>query len=237
MDFVPKNEQIKDIYENKIIPLLSHYSRKDRKYIKKYFYSFIGDYDAPVILMQLYSEFGIISPENDRYNRYVEDIERIFGLERTILDVAEGHIPSFANKVAQKQLNCSRGTIRVIDPKIVIKKARYKTMKIERRKFTLRKKAQSCDLLVAIFPCNATKKVLKYAYTHKIDFYIPLCPCTYYKNKRKFPGKIFTHKEITEMYLKKYLTNIRKKLVEAGLGTLEISYLNNGVSPIIYNRR
>ena len=234
------------LFETRIKSLLAKYPQKDRNSricVEQNFLKDIGKHNVFIELYQLYSIFGMIPPNRDNNYLHMEYIKKHFGLDRNIVDAAGGRFPAFAKIVRQEQIKIGAGTITVIDPSIIQLDEGdplFEGIKLERRQFTLEQPLPPCDLLTGISPCDATEAIIDSACRNKIDFYLAFCPCEYLKWREEHSSEECGSDKMIEIYTKKYIKDARERVYKAGLGELEITFLDNGLPgqvPIIHNVR
>lgn len=212
----------------------SLYDSEALYYILNNFWKKVSSKDSPDILMQVYGELGI-EPTMGKsfYNAHLSKIEEIFGLDKNILDVASGMIPTFANKVAKRQLEIQKGTITIYEPLLLKTTPKYPNMTLHREYFTSETHIKEFDLLTGILACEATETIIESACKNKKDFYIAMCGCTHFK----------TVYPLIPVYADSYqdyvISKAQKLLKEYDNGELVIDHLDGSYNlnyPIIYNR-
>lgn len=217
--------------------------------VRKKFISSIGDFNARTSIMQIYTEFGMISEDECPYHGYLENIGEIFGLDRHIVDISCGYFPVLAEMIAREQLKTKAGTVTAIDEELFITHSKYENMKLIRGGFTLDTDPESLglqlgsskNLLVGIFPCEVTQVIIDFANKYGMDFYIAFCACPYYE---KPSTHLPTKKRMYEIYKEKYIANAEKAARNKGLGIIKTTYLGDSYygntsirTPIIYRRK
>lgn len=209
------------------------YSEKAKQYIEDNFFKEAYKTSNMDILMQLYSELGLDIGKHTFYDEHLERINSIFGLDRDIIEVASGYIPTFANKIAKKQLALNRGTITIYEPELFEEKAKYSNMTIHKEKFTEQTKINKDSLGIGILPCDATEAMIRNFCKNNMDFYIAMCNCNH-KSNNIFPTYQYQNKMVAlaESLLEKYSNNQKE---------LKIDYLDDefvfGYAPIIYTKQ
>ena len=86
-----------------------------------------------------------------------------------------GYFPAFANLVAEEQLKIGKGTITVYDPCLVFNEPKYINMTLHKEYFTTNTDVSNHDLLVGIYPCEATEAIIESAIKNDKDFYVAMC--------------------------------------------------------------
>lgn len=215
---------------------LKQYKDKYRKYqvdiIKEDFWYYLGETEAPDIIMQIYSELGIVGDKGDFYDLHIKKILENFNIGCHITDVASGFFPSFANKLAQEQLKINKGTITLYEPLLVVDKPKFPNMTLKKECFTLNTDITSTDLVTSIFPCEITLPIIEQACRNQKDFYIAMCGCSHLKmGFHIVPPLVFQDHVMLET---------QKLLKEYDNGELVVDYLGDEYEfnfPILYNRK
>lgn len=214
---------------------LRKYSMEDQKYIIENFNKKIGSFWMLLELFQVYTELGMIPDDVNMYQGHFENIKKIFGVDKNILDVASGKLPVFADKIAKEQLKIGKGTIVIYDPALVMDKPKYTNSKLFKQFFSKDIDLANCELITGLMPCDATKEIIDAACTYNKDFYVALCLCSH----PGFESEYISDTNFIPSY-QKYIDYARKMVSEYGLGTLEEIKLDeryNVHTPIIYNKR
>lgn len=228
-------EQIADRFYLFLEEYEKDYKTEAFEYIKEHFWDYINEYMCPDILMQVYSEIGAEPIKGTYYNTHLHNIERLFGLDKNIIEVASGMIPAFANKIAARQQKLQKGTITIYDPLLLRTTSRFPHMTIHKEPFSRTEDLSSYDLIAGLLTCEATEEMIVSACEQRKDFYIAMCGCDHIASSNPFymtyvPGRYINH-----------IINLAKKLMkENDNGTLEIKYLNKKFDceyPILYNRK
>lgn len=200
------------------------YGQKKWDYIERHFSIFIDDEFAPHELKELYDEMGLDLKYGNYYETHLQKLKDNFDISQNILEVGGGHIPSFAKKVAKEQLTIGKGTITVYDPLLVQMRSNIKNMHLHRTSFNSRTRIKEFDLIVGIYPCEATETMLESACINRKDFYLAICDC--YRDDPEYWKYLIAK---AERLLNEYDNG---KLV---VDTLGDSYYNK--TPILYNRK
>ena len=127
------------------------------EYIEENFWLYVFQTCAPDVLMQVYTEMGLVHENGDFYAAHISKIKERFNIGCNIIDIGSGIIPSFANKLAYEQLKINKGTITIYEPLLVDAKAKYPNMTIHKEDFTQIEK--NCDC----YACqNFTKSYIRH---------------------------------------------------------------------------
>lgn len=231
-----QNEKLLSTIFNKFLKEYSSLYEQDAlEFIKENFWTYLYSNCAPDILMEVYGELGI-EPTTGKsfYNAHLSKIEEIFGLDKNILDIASGMIPTFANKIAKRQLEIKKGTITIYEPLLLKTTPKYPNMTLHREYFTSETHIKEFDLLTGILACEATETIIESACKNQKDFYIAMCGCTHFKS-------VYPHTPVsTERYQDYVIKKADRLLKEYDNGELIIEHLDNSYKlnyPIIYNKR
>ena len=231
-DRLVRLESIDKVYKAFLSKYEKKYSESALNYIKEHFYEFINDLDAPDILLQLYTEFGILG-DNNRYQEYLNMLEKNFDIRGNILEVGGGFIPSFASLLASKQLKLNSGTITVYDPNLIIESPKYKNITLVKDEVNSNFDVSKFDTIVGIMPCSAYETILNLACKNKKNFFLAMCGCFHFDF---YNSMIYGNKNYS-----KYVIDLAKSLLkEYNNGELHIEKLNDNFNidyPILYNKK
>lgn len=226
-----REEILKLRYEKFLLKYESLYEERMINYIKEHFWDSMDEV-APDVLMQIYSEFGVL--KNNFYLEHLNKLKQKFDITGNILDVGSGVIPAFGNLVAKEQLRIGSGTITLYDPKLILVKPKYPNMKLVKKEFTLDTDVSNFDLITGVFPCAATEHIIESACKNNKNFYLAMCGCTHFKAFPLFtPLTAETYQDhvinLTNNLLKKYDNG--KLVIEKLDDSYELNY------PILYNKK
>ncbi len=124
------------------------------------------------IIRQMFAELGLLTEKNDIYQGFMKILEENFDIDRDIIEVGGGHIPSLAKRIALKQ---KKGTITVYDPRLLTTESEYPNMILKKECFTRDTPVSSDQLVIGFMPCDATEKLLSSAVKNNADFLVALC--------------------------------------------------------------
>ena len=229
-------------YEAQALKKLKHfmkkyghfYSEDAREYIYDNFITQLYDPTAADILMQIYATIGCETKKGTFYNAHLERINKMYGLDRNILEIAGGKIPAFANKVATLQQQTKKGTITVYDPDLIITKPDFKNLTLCKEDFSKEHDIKSYDLVIGLLPCEATEAIITAACNAQKDFYVAMCGCSH------FAYDPFFSSYPAYMYREYVIQLAETMLKETDNGELIIDYLPDEYDveyPILYNRK
>ena len=154
-----REEILKLRYEKFLLKYESLYEERMINYIKEHFWDSMDEV-VPDVLMQLYSEFGIL--KNNLYLEHLNKLKEKFDITGNILDIGSGVIPAFGNLVAKEQLKIGSGTITLYDPMIILDKTKYPNMRLVKKEFTLNTDVHDFNLITGILPCGATEDIIEF---------------------------------------------------------------------------
>lgn len=212
----------------------SEYTETSWQYIEENFWTYVYSNVCPDILMQIYTELGIESPNGNFYKEHVRRVQERFDITGNVLDIASGKIPAFANLLAHEQLRIGKGTITLYEPLLIETKPKHKNMTLHKQEFTSDIRIKEFDLITAIMPCDATEIVIEQACRNQKDFYVAMCGCTHFDY---IPWGMYV---TSEMYQEHVIEKTNRLLKEYDNGELVIETLDNNYDieyPILYNRK
>ena len=227
--------QVKLLFDDFLSKYISEYDENMSEYIKNNFYKFIGERLVYSELLQIYSDLGIISNNDNHYYAYFEMIKNNFDINCNILEVASGKVPALANIIAKEQLKMGKGTITVYEPGLVDIKSKYSNMKLCKEEFNDSIDISGFDLVVSIMPCLVTEDVLRSTFRNNKDFFIAFCGCEHYPNLNPYYMYGFPYPSYHN-----YIYDAKKYNEEYNLGDIIQTKLDDKYEidyPIIYNKR
>lgn len=134
-----------------------------------------SDKIIPLVALQVFSELGINEDATQIYRDHIDMIRNHFSLDRNICDIGGGFLPAFANLVAEEQLKIGKGTITVYDPRLVFNEPKFDNMRLVKEEFTKDTDVSKYDLMLGIYPCEATEAIIESAIKNDKDFYVAMC--------------------------------------------------------------
>lgn len=153
------------------------YTEHERNYIKRNI-SFaqkdknIGTLRTPYFLRQIYDELGLIPDNENMYHGFVKLLEEKMDINRDVIEVGSGIIPTVARRVASRQKS---GSITSYDPRLTVQATILPNMVIKRENFTSKTKVKPNSLLIGFMPCEATTEIIESAAANNADFMVGLC--------------------------------------------------------------
>ncbi len=180
------------------------------------------------ILRQIYSELDLIPEEQDMHQAFIKILEENFDINRDIIEVAGGIVPSLGKKLASKQ---KTGTLTVYDPRLITNLQKPDNLILKKEMFGRKTPLGDAKMLIAFMPCDLTPTLIDVACKNDLDFMIALCE-----------GGARTGYEWIEEddeWIGHMTYNAARGIENAGMGTLEKASLTEFGSPypIIYNKR
>lgn len=225
-------KEIYEAYKNFLNKYQDNYHKSQVRMIKEDFWYYLGETEAPDIIMQIYSELGINGKKGNFYDLHIKKIMENFDIGCHITDIASGFFPSFANKLAAEQLKLNKGNLTLYEPLLVIEQPKYSNMTLHKEYFTSETNIKNTDLVTSIFPCDVTLTLLQKACQSQKNFYIAMCGCSHLKmGFHIVPSIVFQDyvKLEAEKLVKEYDNG---ELIVDSLGDeFEFNY------PILYNRK
>lgn len=180
------------------------------------------------VLRQIYDTVGLIPDEENIYLGFVDLIESNFDIDRNIVEVAGGRIPSLATKIALRQ---KTGTITVYDPRVIIPTNHPQNLILKKEIFYRNTPIESAQMILGFMPCDAVIPTIESACANEIDFIVALCE----GGMRRGYEWLETDDEWIS-----YVEYIAKRgMKNKDMGTLEIASLEkyDYEYPVIYNKR
>ena len=229
-----KKDQINKLFKNFKKKYKDKYEDEELwYYIEENFWNFIDKNSAPDVLMQIYTELGIESPDGNFYKEHLKRLKERFDIRGNVLDVASGSIPAFANLLAHEQLKIGSGTVTLYEPLLIVDKPKYPNMTMYRQNFTEYTYIKNFDLITGIMPCGVTETLIEQACRNQKDFYVAMCGCTHFEY---VPYDFLITPESYQYYI---IEKTEQLLQRYDNGTLEVEHLDNYEInyPILYNKK
>lgn len=205
------------------------------KELSENFMDNIGENRVYSEFTQLYDELGALPPCGNAYIAYLDMIIKNFDITGNILEVGGGAIPSFAKKVAKKQIELGKGTITVYDPRLLsVTYEEYPNMILKKQECNNKIDISEYDLLLGIMPCLGTDNMLELIEKYKKDFFVALCGCDHDAYRLGYYKYGFYRPSYYDYinYAKEICEENNRELVQDFLpDRFDISY------PVIYSKR
>lgn len=229
------DEEVQKLFNEYKSKYIDQYDEYMSNFILNNFYEYIGQRQVYADLLEIYSDFGMISDEDNHYVAYLDKIKNNFSLDRNILEVASGPLPALANMIAKEQLKLGNGTITVYDPKLIYTNSKYENMKLYKDNFSSEVDVSCFDLIISIMPCTVTEDVLESIFKNNKDYFVAFCGCDHYPDFN--PYYMYNIPNPSYFY---YLRDAKEYNEKYNLGELIEDELDEKFQipyPIIYNKR
>ena len=130
------------------------------------------------VLRQVYAYLDILPEEQNIYKKCFNIIKEEYGLEQNILEIGAGAMPILSMYIDKEQ---KEGTITAYDKYLVPNK--LGNIKIYKRNFENKDNVKNYDLVVGIYPCEASYLLIKKASEQNKDMFLLPCDCTHFSNE------------------------------------------------------
>lgn len=164
------------------------------------------------IMNQIYEEMGILRKEDNPYLAFAQHLKRKYSLDRHVIDVGGGFLPTLGKEISKLQFGLQNGTVTVYDPFLL--KRNYVGIELKKEKFTENEIQTGNELLVGFFPCSGGNLIIQTGLDYDLDFSIQLCGCIH--------GGSFQHVDEYHQFL---IDQIKKALPKDRM--LDIDYLDS----------
>lgn len=180
------------------------------------------------IMRQIYDETGLLEDDKNMYEGFVKLLEENFDINRDIIEVGGGMIPSLAKRLALRQKS---GTVTVYDPRLIEEIPKTDNLILKKEMFDKDTPIGNSTLIIGFMPCDATNIIVDVACKNNMDFMIGLCE----GGSRK--GYEWVEDEDEWIGHVKY--NAKKGMRETDMGSLGEIFMPKYQNPypIIYNKR
>ena len=223
------NKRLRE-YINKNIELYNEYEQNfleglDLNYLKRY------KKNMPDIFRQILEEIGYYEDciEESGYQAFIDLLDNEFGLEKNIIEVGGGVVPTLGHKISLRQ---NKGSITIYDPRLSNYFNESEKFVLKREKFYRNTDVSEADVIIGFMPCEATQAIIENAVDKNKDFMIALCEGGPH-------GDEFDYFEDENEWLKAMLYIAERGLEDNDMGDLKILSFKkyNSPYPIIYNKR
>lgn len=183
------------------------------------------------IVLQVYSECGILKDEDNIYLEFIKNLKRYFTLDKDIIDVGGGLYPALATYINKEQIKLKRGSITVFDPLLIPSK--LKNIVLKKEEFTENTRVEKCDLIIGTYPCEATIPIIKNARKNNKEFSIALCGCTHFSKEYLNTIPFYMSQYIPKLWNEHVMDEVYKNLPNDM--EIKIDYFENPIHqyPII----
>lgn len=182
---------------------------------------------VPDMLRQIYDELGFLDSERNIYDGFVDLLEENFDIDRNIVEIGGGKIPSLAKKIALRQMH---GTITVYDDKLITTDFNLPNLSLKKRRLQA-DELLNADMIIGFMPCDGTQTAIDLAKRNRIDFMIALCEGSCQNEMPAFMNDDWENSMIYEA---------RKAVRDGHLGELKkvkMAKKYQNPYPVIYNQR
>ncbi len=194
-----------------------YYPDYKRKFLDKaIFHKFTYFENIPDVLLEIYIYLGVLKPELNHYNKFIDFYEHFFenSYDKAIVEVGTGSLPILSISI-NKMITFYHGNGHIIgyDPELAME---VPTIELKKEKFTLSTNISGVDLLMGFFPCEATEIMLEKALKEEKELCLQLCGCVpeYYDDE-------ITSQEWLNILNRKIINNISNaftyELVDIGV--------------------
>lgn len=167
-----KDNDIDKLVQNFVEKYKDFYTKDEYRYLTNAKASEIKPEYMIDILRQIYEEKYIYKEEYSAYSYFIKLIEQEKGLEKNIVEVGGGIIPSLAKKISIRQ---GKGTITIYDPRLNNYYKENNRFILKKELFTEKEDIRDKDLIIGFMPCEATETIIRTATNNKKDFMIAMC--------------------------------------------------------------
>ena len=145
------------------------------EYIKQQFFVDISYGKPNDIIRSIIEELGLNRfLENDYYKNFIEYMKSETGIDKNLLEVGCGILPSLANRISKEQ-TC--GSVTAMDPKVI--EAYEGNIGIIKKEFTLDTDVSHYDLIYGFYPCQVTPLMIQSSFKNDKDLFLEMCGCTH----------------------------------------------------------
>ena len=136
------------------------------------------------ILEEIYDELGILPSDRNVYLQFLNMIDQLFGLDKNIIEIGAGKIPTLAKHISLKQ---NSGTITIYDNKILTSLEYPKKLIVKREKFSSNTLLKPYNLMIGFMPEDISYLMVQEACKNKMDFIIGLSRLYYDYEEETYP--------------------------------------------------
>lgn len=219
----PKYQKVRDYVKEHV----EDYSDLEIRYLVNNADMFEHTLNLPDVMRQIYDELDILEDNKNAYGAFVSILKDNFDIDRNIIEVGGGVIPSVAKKISAMQ---DTGSVTVYDPKLSKSQKSTDNMILKKERFLLDTDVSGADMIIGFMPCDATELVIRKTCENKKDFLIALCEGGHFEFDDFFD---------TEAWTDAMFALAEDGIKENGLGELVKTDLKDygDPYPVIYNKR
>jgi len=209
------------------------YIKEEIEYLKRIRLEKVKDRknDLPDLYRQVLEEIGYydLKETESGYKAFIDIIEDEFGIDKQIIEVGGGVVPTLAHKISLKQKS---GNITIYDPRLSTYHKNTSKFILKKEKFKNETDVSSADLIIGFMPCEATQTIIENATKNRKDFIIAMC-------EGGAHGDIYDYFESTKDWLNTMLYLAEREIESNNMGELKILSFKKYLSsyPIIYNKK
>ena len=144
-------------------------------YIKQQFFVDITYGKPSDVIRAIFEELGLNRLlVNDYYKSFIECMKSETGIDKNLLEVGCGILPSLANRISKEQ-TC--GSVTAMDPRVI--EAYDGNIGTIKKEFTLDTDVSNYDLIYGFYPCQATPTMIKSSFKNDKDLFLEMCGCVH----------------------------------------------------------
>ena len=166
-----KNEQLAAKAIEFIEKYKDHYTQWELDFLLKNTLN-MNDPRIPDVLRQISVEVEALEEKNNMYKKFINVLEENFEIDRDILEIGGGVVPSLSKLISLKQ---NHGTITVYDPRLILSVPHKENVILKKEKFQLNSSIGTARMIIGFMPCDATNLIVDVACQNNLDFMIALC--------------------------------------------------------------
>lgn len=171
MPKMPKEEYIRRVNKFLEAHRTSYTPREAEFIIHNATWGYEKDYVSD-IMRQIYDEVGLLEEKQNMYEGFIKLLQQNFDINRDIIEVGGGVIPSLSKRLALRQ---KTGTVTVYDPRVIEDISKTDNLILRREMFGRNTPLGNSTMIIAFMPCDATNMIIDVACKHNLDFMIGLC--------------------------------------------------------------
>lgn len=180
----------KDIYKKKLDNFFEnfHYDDMSKRYIRMHFGKYDKIFSNTTLIKQVSAYLNLLKDEQNIYYQMAKYILSIYGYDKNILEVSCGHLPMLSYYMEREiKINGGKSTITVCDPLLVPNK--FGSLKLVKDEFNEEMDISDYELIVGLFPCEATRSILKKSILNDKEFFVALCSCLHIDEETMYYSK------------------------------------------------
>lgn len=155
--------------------------------IRNFFYRGGSIYDAPKFIRQILAKMGVLTSKENEYRKAFMYLTKKFDLGCDVLELGGGHYPILSEYIDEYQRKIGKGTITVMDPKLVVPK--LGNIKLQKGYFDKSTDISKYQLVVALSPDDMFETIVSKCAQQDIEYFVSLCNCITTKYRQKMLEK------------------------------------------------